>query len=132
MRAARRSIEEQYQLVLECRQSGMSDYLWCAQHDIKVGTFYSWVQNLRRTGSYEIPTPAGRENYKPMEKQEVVRVDFSSEPVVSIPHPNIIKNQTIDSTYHMKLDIGEVSLHISNEVEPLLLAKILQLLHGSK
>lgn len=29
MRAARKAAEEQYQLVLECRRSGMTDSDWC-------------------------------------------------------------------------------------------------------
>lgn len=37
MKAPRRSREEQYQLVLECRQSGLSDYNWCREHDINPG-----------------------------------------------------------------------------------------------
>ena len=39
-------IEKQYQLVLECRQSGLSDYNWCLDHDIKPGTFYIGVGYL--------------------------------------------------------------------------------------
>ena len=37
MRAKPIPIEKQYQLVLECRQSGLSDYNWCLEHDIVHG-----------------------------------------------------------------------------------------------
>lgn len=52
MRAKPIPIEKQYQLVLECRQSGLSDYNWCLEHDIKPGTFYNWVKRLRKAGTY--------------------------------------------------------------------------------
>ena len=48
MRAKPIPIEKQYQLVLECRQSGLSDYNWCLEHDIKPGTFYSPVPSGKR------------------------------------------------------------------------------------
>ncbi|CVI72591.1 hypothetical protein BN3660_02654 [Eubacteriaceae bacterium CHKCI004] len=47
MRAKTIPKEKQYQLVLECRQSGLSDYSWCLEYDIKLGTFYNWVKCLR-------------------------------------------------------------------------------------
>lgn len=40
MRAARKTTEEQYQLVLECRRSGLSDCAWCRKNGISLGTGY--------------------------------------------------------------------------------------------
>ena len=40
--------KRQYELIMERRASGMSDYQWCGQHGIKPGTFYNWVSKLRR------------------------------------------------------------------------------------
>ena len=36
MRSKRTSPEEQLCLVTECRKSGLTNYAWCQQHDIKV------------------------------------------------------------------------------------------------
>ena len=47
MRAKRRTEQEQYEIIMECRQSGLSDHQWCLEHDINPGTFYNWVQRLR-------------------------------------------------------------------------------------
>lgn len=33
--------DEQIRLIMECRQSGLSDYQWCQRQDINVGTFYN-------------------------------------------------------------------------------------------
>ncbi len=130
MRAARKTIEEQYQLVLECRQSGMSDYLWCEEHGIKPGTFYSWIQNLRKAGSYDVPAPAGRGSYSPMPKQEVVRVDVVPESAVQITKPSTPSHIPGDSSYAMKLDLGRAAIHVANEVDPRLLAQTIQMILG--
>ena len=48
MRNKRIPAEEQYRLIMECRQSGLTDHQWCVEHDINPGTFYNWVKRLRR------------------------------------------------------------------------------------
>lgn len=44
MRANAVAADEQYRLIMECRASGLTDYQWCLEHDIKPGTFYNWVK----------------------------------------------------------------------------------------
>ena len=39
MRAKRRMEQEQYDMIMECRQSGLSDHQCCLEHDINPGTF---------------------------------------------------------------------------------------------
>lgn len=55
MRANRIPTDEQYRLIMECRASGLTDYEWCLQHDIKPGTFYNWVKRLRQKCCPELP-----------------------------------------------------------------------------
>ena len=47
MRAKRRMEQEQYDMIMECRQSGLSDHQCCLEHDINPGTFYNWVHRFR-------------------------------------------------------------------------------------
>ena len=54
MRSPRKTADEQYALIMECRSSGLSDQQWCMQHDINPGTFYNWVKRLRRKACYDI------------------------------------------------------------------------------
>ena len=68
MFSAKVSAEEQNKLIMECRQSGLSDQQWCLNRDIKPGTFYNWVKRLRQRGGYDIPAPAGS-SYKEAPKQ---------------------------------------------------------------
>ena len=51
MRSKRILAEEQYRLIMECCQSGLTDHQWCVEHDIKPGTFYNWVKRLRQKAS---------------------------------------------------------------------------------
>ena len=83
MKAQRRTREEQYQLILECRSSGMSDHNWCKEHNIKPGTFYNWVKRLRKAGGYEIPSPAGQDTYAPTPKPDIVKVELMDELLLS-------------------------------------------------
>ena len=50
MRAKPVAVEDQHRLIMECRSSGLTDYQWCIEHDIKPGTFYNWVKRLRQKG----------------------------------------------------------------------------------
>lgn len=50
MRAKRICSDEQFKLIMECRQSGLSDYQWCQANDINPGTFYNWISRLRKRG----------------------------------------------------------------------------------
>ncbi len=55
MRSKRIPAEEQYRLIMECRQSGLTDHQWCVEHNIKPGTFYNWVKRLRQKGCVDLP-----------------------------------------------------------------------------
>lgn len=52
MQTERRTADEQYRLIMECRSSGLSDFQWCNEHGIKPGTFYNWVKRLRKKSGY--------------------------------------------------------------------------------
>lgn len=54
MQTERRTADEQYRLIMECRSSGLSDFQWCNEHGIKPGTFYNWVKRLRKKSCYGI------------------------------------------------------------------------------
>lgn len=40
--------EERFELVMECRSSGLSDYQWCQEKGINPGTFYNWIARFRK------------------------------------------------------------------------------------
>lgn len=73
MRAKSVTADEQYRLIMECRSSGLTNYQWCLEHNIKPGTFYNWVKRLRQKGGSDIPSAVHGRN--PM-KQEIVKINF--------------------------------------------------------
>lgn len=66
--------DDQIRLIMECRQSGLSDYQWCKQNDIHPGNFYNWVSKLRKRG-YSFPDSEAKSNAVP-NIQEVVKIDL--------------------------------------------------------
>ena len=120
MRAPRVPVEEQYRLIMECRKSGLSDYQWCLNNDINPGTFYNWGKRLRKNGYGDIPEKNQLSTYE-QSHQEVVKIEMNS---ISVP-TDMNKNTDIAA---MELMIGNMNLRISNETDPLLLAKTIQIL----
>ena len=105
MRAKPIPMEEQYKLVLECRQSGLSDYHWCLKHDIKPVTFYNWVKRLRKAGTYTIPAPAGRDTYTAMPRQDIGKVELVEEFVKIL---------------RQGYPAGSASVFVANDIDPFL------------
>ena len=46
MRAKRRMEQEQYDMIMECRQSGLSDHQCCLEHEYQSWDFYNWVHRF--------------------------------------------------------------------------------------
>lgn len=54
----RRSDEEWFRLINECRRSGLSDSLWCKQQGIPASSFFCAVRRLREK-AYALPVKTG-------------------------------------------------------------------------
>ena len=123
------SSEEQFQLILECRQSGLSDARWCIEHGIRPTTFYNWVSRLRKKG-VTLPEPVHAQEYLPDKPQEVVKLEVISdslyEETIATRETSPLMRETFSSV--MKLEIGTSTLSISNATEPALLAQVIRLL----
>ena len=52
----RRTLDEWYKLVTQCRQSGLSDEQWCLCNGIKKYSLYSAIKRLRQK-AYAVPKP---------------------------------------------------------------------------
>lgn len=105
MKTQRRTADEQYQLIMECRNSGLSDYQWCTEHNINPGTFYNWVKRLIEViPDHQNPgIPTVESTMLPLEE----------------PCPAI------------EVMLGTVSIKISNDVDPKLLSQILKAVTGT-
>jgi transposase-like protein len=135
MHAKRRSADEQYELIMECRSSGLSDYQWCHEHGINPATFYNWVKRLRKKACYDIPPATGRGLYKASPKQEVVKLQVigeydSIEPVPASNKDTLMITDSLASTSAIEISYGSSIIKISNSVDPLLLAQVIKSVGG--
>ena len=128
MRAKRRTEQEQYDLIMECRQSGLSDHQWCLEHDINPGTFYNWVRRFRKQAC-EFPAPAGKDRFQAVH-QEVVKMEIIPDhPSDFFEQPSMEDSVEITKPVAaMELQIGKAVLRISNQTDPRLLEQTLKLL----
>jgi len=143
MRAKRIPADQQLQLIMECRRSGLSDYQWCQEHDINPGTFYNWVKRHRQKASGNIPDAIVRKAHPaPMARQEVVRIDpgqlsreLPEEPELPVPEPVRIPavsapDPSLSSSHALEIVINDAVIRITNDVSPGLLAQTLRILRG--
>lgn len=128
MRTKRRTEQEQYDMIMECRQSGLSDHQWCLEHDINPGTFYNWVRRFRKQAC-EFPAPAGKDRFQAVH-QEVVKMEIIPDhPSDFFEQPSMEDSVEITKPVAaMELQIGKAVLRISNQTDPRLLEQTLKLL----
>lgn len=136
MQTVRRTADEQYQLIMECRSSGLGDYQWCNEHGIKPGTFYNWVKRLRKKACYDIPPATGRGDYRPSAQQDVVKLEIVNQPVLHEETPQLLNalpgytdTNCMEATAEIKL--GSALIRISNDINPALLSQITRSVGGA-
>ena len=121
---------DQIRLIMECRQSGLSDYQWCEKNGIYPGTFYNWVSKLRKSG-YTFPESEARSNAIPA-RQDVVKVDVVS---CQEPSPVIEQNVSLAITSEnpsvvAELLIGDITLRLFNGANEQLIQSVLRCIGG--
>ena len=126
MRKPRISAQEQYQLIMQCRQSGLSDHQWCLEHDIHPGTFYNWVRRLRQNPALVIPERTEPQN-KSTSRQEVVKVELTSSDLPS-SCPETYPSSFCGTSDAMELSFHGITLRIPNGTDPQLLGHLLSAL----
>ena len=131
MARSRTTIDEQFELVIQCRKSGMSDRDWCLTKGISQSTFYFWLRKLKDHGSYDIPESLSTtESPKVHIKQDVVKLNRKSE-IDAFDHQTpFIKN--LPSAQHppITIEINGIKVNIENTADPVLLAQTLKLVRG--
>ncbi len=126
--------DELFQLITECRSSGLSDFQWCREHGIKNSTFYSWIARLRKKGA-SIPDSAKRHCLAPI-KNEVVKVDLVPE-TYPVRENELEQNdpfsRSISTSCNLTVEItaGTLCIRLTNDVHPELLKTILSAIGGT-
>lgn len=125
---SRYSKQEKFDIIMQCRNSGLSDYQWCKLNGISTSTFYGWTQQLKTSGK-EFPEPADRNSFIPSEKQDIVKLEVVDN--ISLPtDPNTNSDAYTCVSPSVEIEIGQAKIKISNDVSPALLSQIISCVGG--
>ena len=127
-RKARVPMREQIRLINECRQSGMSDADWCRENNIAVSTFYNWVSRCRKAAADQVPPPNYGHLDVPRPKQDVVPIDIVSERLPEQHTASQIQKTYLDNSHTIEVAMKDITVRISNDADPVLLARAFRLL----
>ena len=122
--------DEQIKLIMECRQSGLSDYQWCQKQGINAGTFYNWVSKLRKSG-YTIPD-SNSKSEGAVVAQDVVKVNLVNEEMSSSVIEQNTRPLAVASTPSVaaELVVENVTLRLFNGADQNLIRCAMQCLGG--
>ncbi|MBQ8558422.1 MAG: IS66 family insertion sequence element accessory protein TnpB [Tyzzerella sp.] len=119
-------------IIMECRQSGLSDAAWCEQNGISSSCFYNAVSRLRKKAC-DIPKPVGKANVLDLtaSKQEVVKIEITPDitPTETVPHVET-SPMYLDNSHTIELATNGLFIKLNNSVNPILLDRILNSLRA--
>lgn len=119
--------EERYELILECRRSGLTDYQWLEEHGIRKSTFYHWIAQFRENGYPDIPEPLHQRSTHKAQQQEVVKLNIL--PDLDRNAPSSITMQGMDPV--IEIVSGHTVIRLTNGTDPQLLETVLNSLRGA-
>ena len=96
-----------YELVMQCRQSGLSDKQWCLDNNIAPSTFYYWIRRLQQKACYDLPETASRRNDIPAVevKQDVVCVNIQPDSATKVKAPDYPESANVMLQYGCFLQV---------------------------
>jgi hypothetical protein len=100
------------EIISECRNSGQTVSVWCAEHDINPKSYYYWLKKVR-SAACEALSPINSEN------SLIVPIDISTQTI----HSNAdIKSMSSD----IIIRIGSLTLELSNNASAALIENALR------
>lgn len=133
--------EERFNLIMECRSSGLTDYQWCREKGISTSTFYRWISLFRENGFPNVPEPLHQKDSHKAAKQEVVKLSLVSESIApaacdicdSLMKQNTLISDTVTTGFSPVAEISGngITLRISNDINPEIAGMLLRHLRGA-
>lgn len=129
-----RTDPEWLDLIMECRQSGLSDAQWCRNNRIPESTFYNAVCRLRKKAC---AIPASSVHDRPGKvldltsaSQDVVpiRIEPDELPAAEIAPMRVTAAPHLDNSHRIEILSGSTCIRVSNGADPDLLASVLSVL----
>lgn len=123
--------QDRFDLIMECRSSGLTDYQWLKENGISRSTFYYWISQFRKNGYPnidEIPKPLKQSSPHRAQPQEVVKINV-------VPDGPLERNAPIQRAYSnidpvMEIISGNTVIRLTNGTDPCLLETVLRSLGG--
>ena len=132
-RAPGRSLDEWMELVIQCRQSGLTDAAWCNEHGISPSCFYNAVTRLRKKAC-QIPESANKASTLDLtsHKQDVVQIAIEPEnsPEELLPHAGT-GSMYLDNSHTIEIEAKGLLIRMNNNVQPVLLKVLMNALKES-
>ena len=124
--------QDRFDLIMECRRSGLTDHQWLKEQGIAPSTFYNWINGFRKTGYPnidEIPKPLKQSSPHRAQRQEVVKINVVPD---NAPLERNAPIQAACSNVDPVMEIisGSTVIRLTNSTDPLLLETVLRSLGG--
>jgi len=131
--APKRSDSEWFDLITECRKSGLSDTAWCQAKGIPSGTFYCAIQRLREK-AYALPERSKvTDNTLDLAvKQDVVQIAIEPDPLQlrRLEPARVTPPTYLDNSHTLEIDVHGINIRVCNDVDRELLKTVLSTLGG--
>jgi len=115
-------LKKRFQLITECRQSGLTDRQWCIEKGISPSTFYNWIKILHKSASMELPPSLAKSEARSLPKQEIAKVNIIRD------CNDIQRNSETPSDVPIELLISGVQIRIRNNADAGLIADTIKAL----
>ena len=130
------SPEERFDLIMECRSSGLTDHQWLLEHEIAPSTFYNWISRFRRNGYpnvNDIPEPLKQGSAHKAQHQEVVKINVipDRQEILEQNTPTHPLRTAAEMLPVIEITSGGTTVRLTNDASPALLAVVMQGLGGS-
>ena len=108
--------------------SGMTDAQWCSANGISRNSFNTALKRLRKC-SFAIPNKS-RDTYDlTVSKQDVVKIDIVPD-VMPLKEAAPKAELLLDNSHMIEITFGDVHISLSNNADPVLVAKTITLLRS--
>jgi hypothetical protein len=124
--------QDRFNLIMECRRSGLTDHQWLKEQGIAPSTFYNWIYRFRKNGYpniEDIPKPLKQSSPHRAQPQEVVKIDLARDAATLEQNaPKQVAYSNVDPV--MEIISGRTVIRLTNGTDPRLLETVLRILGG--
>ena len=107
-------------VIRQCRASGLTNQVWCEQHDISLKSYYYWIAKIRKKALEELPRK--RNGSRPVMEQTALLPDGAPEFTEVSPHGR----QDFSAAPAAVLHIGTVTVELFEDTSRELLEAVMK------